>query len=76
MNMITVSISVDQAQKDLVDALIILKNDLIAKKGSAILSDELPSVLKLGGEISELVTAFKSKDSFGALAYLISELAK
>ena len=74
--MITVSIQIDQAQKDLVDALIILKNDLIAKKSASLLQDEVGELLKLGGEIADLTSSFKSKNSFNALAYLISELSK
>ena len=71
---VAVTINVPKAEKDLIDAALIAVADLKANKGQQLIADELPSVMVLVGELSELMSELKSKQSVASLAYLAQKL--
>ncbi len=74
MEKVQVTISIPKAEKDLIDMAVKILKDVKAEKGNQILADILPDVVKIIGEISELIAELKSKESFVALAYLTEQL--
>jgi hypothetical protein len=71
---VAVTINVPVAEKDIVDAVLVALADLKAQKGASLIADEIPSIIKIAGELSELMAELKSKNSVAALAYLAEKL--
>lgn len=72
---VQVSLNIPQAEKDAIDAAMIVINDLKAGKAGSILSDLLPQAIKVFGELSALGADLKSKGSVDAVLYLEQQLA-
>jgi hypothetical protein len=74
MSTVAVTLNVPQAEKDLIDAAMIAVNDLKNKKAGSLVSDELPAIIKMVGELSELMAELKTRQSLASLAYLAQQL--
>lgn len=70
MSNVPITLNIPSEEKDAADAIILAINDFKAKKGTAIIADELPSFIKLMGEISPLMADLKTKGSIVALEYI------
>ena len=66
--------STPQEIQDAVNALILAFKDFKAGKASSIISDELPSILKLAGELAALKADLTAKGALEAAEYLIAQV--
>lgn len=74
MQTVDVTISVPQAEKDVIDALVKQAADLKSGNGQNI-ADLFAAAIKLGGEFGEFKSELQLKASVSALAYLEIQLA-
>ena len=76
MNLVDVTIKIDQADKDVIDAAVIAYKDIVAKKAANLLQDEVAELVKIGGELADLKSSLNTKGAAGALAYLDYQFAQ
>ncbi len=71
---VNVTIEIEQADKDVIDAIVVAGKDILSKKTSQLLADEILILPKILGELSELKESLSAKNAYASLAYLIYQL--